>query len=64
MPLIEVISDFGKKFHQYADDTQIYITVNNENSLQTLVDLVACTQSIYELFGALARQVRGMHVQH
>ena len=29
----EVISAFSVKFHQYADDTRIYLTIDKENSL-------------------------------
>ena len=43
IPLSEVISAFGGKFHQYADNTQIYLAVNIENSRQALVDLAACS---------------------
>ena len=48
MPLSEIISAFGIKFSQYADGTHIYLAVDKDNSIQTSVNLAACTRSIYE----------------
>ena len=44
-PLGEIIAAFDVKFPQYADDTHFCLAVDEENSLQASVNLVACTQS-------------------
>ena len=54
LPLSTEISVFSVNFHQYAEYTQTHLAVNKENSLNTLMDLAACTKSIYELFGAMS----------
>ena len=47
-PLSDVISRFGVKFHQYIDDTQIYLAVNNDNCSKAVLNLDSCTDAVYE----------------
>ena len=46
-PLGDVITQFSVKFHQYADDTQIYLAVSRENSSSAVSNLMACTTAVY-----------------
>ena len=69
IPLDDVISHYGVKFHQYADDTQIYLTVNRENSSSAVLDLVGCTTAVCDwLLAQLSRsqpeQVGGSLVRY
>ena len=41
-PIGNVVREFGIKFHQYADDMQIYIAVNKNNINGAAVDLASC----------------------
>ena len=47
-PLSGVISSFSVNHHQYADDTQIYITVSRDDLLAPLTRLERCTAAIHQ----------------
>ena len=46
--LFDVISSLEVKFHQYADDTQIYLVVNKDSLSKSTLDLAGCTDAVYE----------------
>ena len=47
-PIGAIISRFGLRFHQYADDTQIYIAVRRDNIACAISNLAACTSVVYD----------------
>ena len=47
-PLSDVISSFGIKFHQYANDMQIYLAVHTDSLSKATLDLAGCTAAVYE----------------
>ena len=47
-PFGEIISRFGLRFHQYTDDTQIYIAVRRDNIACAMSNLAACTSAVYD----------------
>ena len=47
-PLGDVISSIGVKFHQYTDNTQIYLAVSKDSLSKTTLDLAGCTDAVYE----------------
>ena len=55
-PRSDVISSFDVKFHRYADDMQIYLAANKDSLSKAILDLVGCTDAVYEwlLHNALA----------
>ena len=47
-PLGAVLGEFGVKFHQYADDTQIYLTIRKENVSDQITNIADCTTAVYQ----------------
>ena len=47
-PLSNVISKYGIQCHQYANDIQLYIAVNSNNTAHTSTDMFTCTSDVYD----------------
>ena len=47
-PLAGLIRSFGVRYHQYADDTQLYIEISKDNADVRLSMLEQCILSVYE----------------
>jgi hypothetical protein len=47
-PLAEVIKQYGLSYHQYADDTQLYVSVNKSNGSNISPKFSQCTSAIHE----------------
>ena len=47
-PLAEHIRSFGVRYHQYTDDTQLYISMLRNNSDMQLETLERCVSKVYE----------------
>jgi Reverse transcriptase (RNA-dependent DNA polymerase) len=45
-PLASLIQSFGIRYHQYADDTQLYIAISKENVSVRLDTLERCTAAV------------------
>ena len=43
-----MITPFGLRFHQYADDTQIYIAIRRDNIACMTSNLAACAAADYD----------------
>ena len=46
-PLGDLLSRYGLKFHQYADDTQVNIAANGNSLKITMSNLTSCTVAVY-----------------
>ena len=46
-PIADVITSFGVQFHQYADDTQLYIAAKSQAKIKTLEE---CTLAVRDWF--------------
>ena len=46
-PIAEVIASHGVQFHQYADDTQLYVAVKSDSDIKKLED---CTVAVRDWF--------------
>lgn len=49
-PISDVISSFGVKFHQYADDTQLYTAVTAGDDDSGIRNLELCTKAVRDWF--------------
>ena len=47
-PLGDVISSFGVKLHQSADDMQINLAANKDSLSKATLDLAGCTDTVYD----------------
>ena len=47
-PLSNVIRSFDMNHHQYADDTQLYITVSNDDVLERVCQLESCIIAVHK----------------
>ena len=45
-PVADVIADHGVRYHQYADDTQLYLAMRSDNTAAELSILAACTADV------------------
>ena len=49
-PISNVISSFGISFHQYADDTQLYLNIAPQSTIISFDILDRCTQAVQNWF--------------
>ena len=49
-PISNVISSFGISFHQYADDTQLYLNIAPQSTIISFDILDSCTQAVQNWF--------------
>ena len=47
-PLAQLIQSLGVRYHQYADDTQLYIAISKDNAAVKLEILERCIASVHE----------------
>ena len=46
----DVISQHGAKYHQYADDTQLHLSMRADNTTEGLAVLAACTTDVKQWY--------------
>jgi hypothetical protein len=49
-PISDIIASYGIQFHQYADDTQLYLEVKSGNDDESLKKLEMCTRTLRDWF--------------
>ena len=49
-PLANVITSLGVEFHQYANDTQLYIAFNQGDMMAKLCDVEQCSKAVHDWF--------------
>jgi hypothetical protein len=52
-PIADVISSHGVQFHQYADDTQLYIAVKSESDVKKLEECTIAVKNWFTMNGML-----------